>query len=130
MELMLATALIVSSLLHIIFAIDRFAERKKQKLIENLQPSQQLLSLQDSLPTADDAKFLRKQIRNPSWEKIYKGINKAIQNGESSFEFHFRSDDPKIPFNEIAEELGDLGYTVRLLYPSLPNDNDFIVKWG
>ncbi|MBR5299027.1 MAG: hypothetical protein IKU36_02120 [Bacteroidales bacterium] len=129
MERMLATALIISLLFHIVFAIDRFAERKKWKLIKNLWPSQQLLSLQENLPTADDAQFLRKQIRNPSWEKIYKGINKAIQNGESSFEFHFHSD-PKIPFNEIAEELGDLGYTVCRLYPSLSNDNDFVVKWG
>ena len=86
METVLAIALFISSVLHIIFTIDRFAERKKRKFIENAWPSQQLLSLQKSLPTAEDAQFLRKQIRNPSWEKIYKGINKAIQNGESSFQ--------------------------------------------
>ena len=124
MEPILAAALIVSSLLHIIFAIDRFAEKKKQKLIENICPSQ------NSLPTAEDAQFLRKQIRSPSWEKIYKGINKAIQNGEDHFEFHFRSDDPKIPISEVKEELEPLGYTVSKMYSSLPNNCDFIVKWG
>lgn len=124
MERVLAITLIISSVLHIIFAIDRAAERKKWELMENLYPDQ------PSLPTAEDAKFLRMQVRNPSWEKIYKGINKAIQNGEDHFEFHFHSDDPKIPFNEVVEELGDLGYIVMKMYPSLSNDCDFVVKWG
>ena len=106
MELMLAAALIVSSV-----------------LMESLCPNQ------DSLPTAEDAQFLRKQVRNPSWEKIYKGINRAIQNREGSFEFHFHSDDPKIPISEIKEELESLGYTVNKLYYTLPNNCDFVVKW-
>ena len=124
MEPILASALLVSSILHIIFAINRCAERKKRKLIESICPSQ------NSIPTAEDARFVRKQIRNPSWEKIYKGINKAIQNGEDHFEFHFRSDDPKISISEVKEELEPLGYTINKMYVSLPDDCDFTVRWG
>lgn len=131
METILAIALIISSVLHIIFAIQRTRDRKEYKELEEDYYIVARESAQKpiSIPTAEDARFLRKQNRNPSWKKIYEGINKAIQNGEDHFDFHFHSD-PQIPFNEIKEELESLGYTVSKKYSTLTDDSDFVVKWG
>lgn len=83
MEQILAIALIISSVLHIIFAIQRTRDRKEYKELEKdyYIVAGECGPKPVSIPTAEDAQFLRKQNRNPSWKKIYEGINKAIQNG-------------------------------------------------
>lgn len=132
METILAVALLVSSILHIIFAIVHHYERKKWETLENTKTSQPLLSLQDAIPTANDARFLRKQFRNPSWKNVYKEINKAIHNGEAKCEIWFLDsrNDPKIPYEELKEELGALGYSVRRFVDVESCDRHFIVTWG
>lgn len=123
METMLATLLLISSVLHVLrFMWDRH-EQKMKKLESDEPPI--------SIPVASDAKFLRLQVRNPSWTKVYQTINKAISNGEDRCEIYFNTlrGEPKIPFEELKSELEALGYSVKR-YVETEECDHFIIKWG
>lgn len=124
METLLATLLVASSLLHIFrFMWDRH-EQKMKKLESDEPPI--------SIPVASDARFLRLQVRNPSWTKVYQTINKAISNGEDScaIRFDVYRGEPKIPFKELKSELEALGYSVKRYVELEDCDDHFIIKWG
>lgn len=119
-EIVLAVLLVISSVLHVIrFMLDR--HEQKMKKLENDEPP-------ISIPVASEAKFLRLQVRNPSWTKVYQTINKAISNGEDRCEIHFR-EEPKISFEELKNELEPLGYSVKRKI-ELEECDYFIIKWG
>ena len=122
MEILLATLLLISSLLHVLrFMWDRH-ERKMKKLESDEPPI--------SIPVASDARFLRLQVRN--WIKVYQTINKAISNGEDScaVRFNVYQGEPKIPFKELKSELEALGYSVKRYVELEDCDDHFIIKWG
>lgn len=118
-ELILAVMLIISSLLHIYRSADNYIKRYKE--MDKEAPV-------TSIPTAADAKFLRTQIRNPSWTKVYKAINAAVAKGEDHCEFWFYNcyGEAKIPYEELQDELGALGYRVERKV----GDSCFSVWWG
>lgn len=118
-EIVLAVLLIISSLLHIYRSADNYIKRHKET--DKEEPV-------TSIPTAADAKFLRTQIRNPSWTKVYKAINAAIAKGEDHCEFWFYDHlgEAKIPYKELQDELGALGYRVEREVC----DSCFSVWWG
>lgn len=118
-EIVLAVLLIISSLLHIYRSACNYIKRHKE--MDKEEPV-------TSIPTAADAKFLRTQIRNPSWTKVYKAINAAIAKGEDHCEFWFYDcrGEAKIPYKELQDELGALGYRVEREV----TDSCFSVWWG
>ena len=123
METLLAVLLLISSLLHIYRSACNYIERHKN-ILEEMDKEEPVVSI----PTAADAKFLRMQIRNPSWTKVYKAINAAIAKGEDHCEFWFyeHSGEAKIPYKELQDELGALGYRVEREVL----DSCFSVWWG
>ena len=125
MESLLAAILLISSVLHVIrFMWDR--HKQKMKKLENDKPENDKPPI--PIPVASDAKFLRLQVRNPSWTKVYQTINAAISNGEDRCEIHFR-EEPKISFEELKNELEPLGYIVKRKI-ELEECDYFIIKWG
>lgn len=91
----------------------------------------ELLSKQKtiSIPIAEDAEFIRKQVRNPSWSYVYDTINRAIRNGEDHCEIIFYHDDPKIPEKELIDELSNT-YNYRVERHLGSCDTWFDVYWG
>ena len=98
-------------------------EEKGKNALKRIEQEQPI-----SIPTAEDAKFLRMQVRNPSWKKVYKAINKAISKGEDHCEIKLYEceGDAIIPMEELREELGALGYKVEIVV----SERWFSVKWG
>lgn len=82
-----------------------------------------------SIPVAEDAQFVRKQTRNPSWDYVYDTINRAIRNGEDHCEIIFYMDDPKIPEKELIEELSNT-YNYRVERHLNSCNTWFDVYWG
>ena len=121
----LLVALAVMSILLVIFIFLYYDEKASHAKTKGKICAKEFVS-SAGVPTAKDAKFLRQQRRNPSWSLVYTAINKAIANGEVKCEIWFRSNDPKISYEELKEELGVLGYTVT----QVVRDECFDITWG
>ena len=125
-------ALVISLILNLVFmaTIAKLQEDIKRQIDHNNEISKEfnfIPTSDNAIPTADDARFLRNQVRSPSWKKVYRTINQAISNGEDHCDVHLYSDeDPVIPKEELIEELECLGYRVRL---ELEDCRWFTVWW-
>jgi hypothetical protein len=125
-------ALVISLILNLVFmaTIAKLQDDIKRQIDHNNEISKEFNFIptpDNSIPTADDARFLRNQVRSPSWKKVYRTINQAISNGEDHCEIHLYSyKDPSIPKEELVEELEGFGYKVNF---EIEDGRWFTVWW-